>query len=416
MKHFILPLALVAMLLAFTACSIEEVDPRVETGTLLFRAIGAADSAGIAGQLSISGEGDSRIYSGEGWLVVSGLPLDSNLVLHFTPADAENWFAVDDRMVRLDSADPDTLQPLVLHARADSLRVLTVRTMGEHGELAGLPLWLDGVRWPQDSPATLYVDSRTHSLMAGNDGTALGACFRADTSFQLDSQPTADFHFQVPSVELSLDPGEGGRVVLNGQWLDAGLQTMVDPALGNHLVSAYRPGHVADPVFTRLSGLCGGAQSFSWTPVEEGYTAGLFFPDFAMPHVVPGQAGDVDIFHLGQSRGRLTLVTFWYATCVNCLLEMPHFQSLLEEYGPRGFRVVAVDPYPTDYPENYPAQVEDYDFTFVRDAGSPPVAQLAQVGAFPTNFMVLPDGRIQAVYGGLSEEALEALLLEYLPE
>lgn len=406
---------MLAALFAFSACSIDEVvEP---TGTLLFRAISAADSSGIAGQLRITGESDSRLYDGDGWLVVKGLPLDSNLVLHFTPDNAENWFAVNDRMVCLESTDPVTLQPLLLYARADSLRALTVRTMGDQGELAGLPLWLDGVRWPQDSPATLIVDSRSHTLLAGNDGTVLGACVRADTSFQLDSQPTEDFLFQVPSVSFTLDPGAEGRAVVDGQWLGAtGPQELLDPAPGELLVSAYRPGHVAHPAFVRLSGLCGGSQSFTWTPVEEGYTAEHLFPDFAMPHVEPGQAGDVGTFHLGQTRGALTLVTFWYATCVNCLQEMPHFQSLLEEYGPRGFRVVAVDPYPTDYPQNYPPQVWEYDFTFVRDVGSPPVAQQAQVGAFPTNFLLLPDGTIQAVYGGLSEEALEALLLEYLPE
>jgi len=416
MKHFILPLALLSAFIAFIGCSIDEVEERHETGTLLFRAMSAADSAGVAGQLSISGEADSRTYSGEGWLVVSGLPLDSNLVLHFTPADGENWFATDDRMVLLASAEPDTLQPLLLYARADSLRVLTVRTVGPQGELTGLPLWLDGVRWPQNSPATVYVDSRSHTLMAGNDGTALGSCVRADTTFQLDSQPSVDFQLAVPSVFLTLDPGAQGSIVLDGQRQENGPLIITDPEPGEHLVSAFRPGHVAEPAFTRLSGLCGGAQNFSWTAVDEGYTAGRLFPDFTMPQVTPGQEGDIGSVSISQFRGRLTLVTFWYATCVNCLHEMPGFQTLLEEYGPRGFRVVALDPYPTDYPENYPAQVWDYDFTFLRDVGSPPVAYLAQVGAFPTNFLVLPDGRIQAVYGGLSVEVLEALLVEYLPE
>jgi hypothetical protein len=41
---------------------------------------------------------------------------------------------------------------------------------------------------------------------------------------------------------------------------------------------------------------------------------------------------------------------------------------------------------------------------------------MAQVSAYPTNYVILPDGRIHSVRGGISSSALEALLQELLPE
>jgi thiol-disulfide isomerase/thioredoxin len=401
------------LLLVLAGCSIEEVGEHRETGTLYFRAQNAYDAQeAVTGLLEIGGRGGLSFSGGAAYLAISGLPLDSNLVLHFTPSSAEDWFPAGDLLFRFSAGvSRDTLNQL-LYPRADSLLSVTVRTVTGSGERAGMPIWLDGQRWAQDSPATLFFTSlASHQLVVGDEH-----CTRADTLFSYDAQPVGDLLVNTGSVTLAVDPGVDGQVVLDGTTVGPGVWSQVDPALGSYFFSAFRPGHAATPAWARLSGLCGGEQAFSWTPVAEGYVQDRLFPDFALGQVLPGQAGTVGDFHLSQLRGRLVLVTFWYATCVNCLLEMPGFQSMLEEYGGRGFRVVAMDPYPTDQPENYPEQVLDYDFTFLRDVGSPPVAQLAGVGAFPTNFLILPDGRIHSVRGGMSEETLESLLIDLLPE
>jgi len=119
----------------------------------------------------------------------------------------------------------------------------------------------------------------------------------------------------------------------------------------------------------------------------------------------------LDSLALRQLRGRLTLLTFWFVDCVACQEEMPHFQELLDEYAAAGFRVAALDPLPNDDPADFP----DYGFHFLTDLAATPVAQRAQVTAFPTNFIVRPDGTVRSRHGALSRETLQAILDEYYP-
>ena len=401
------------LLLALLGCSIDEVEEHRETGTLYFRAVNANDSLeAVSGLLEIGGGASLSYGGGAAYMAIQDLPLDSNLVLHFTPSNAESWFPSGDQLFRFDSgARSDTLIQL-LYPRADSLLSIHVVTQTASGPRAGMPLWLDGQRWPQDSPATLYLTSLVnHRLVVGG-----GLCERADTTFSFDNQPAGDMVVDAGSVAMQADPGLDATLILDGTLVGQGLWSQQDPAMGSYFFTAYRAGHAATPAWVRFSGLCGGSQTFSWTAVDEGYTVDRLFPDFTLEQVEPGQAVPIGLFSLSQLRGRLVLVTFWYATCDNCLLEMPGFQAMLNQYGERGFRVVAMDPWPTDLPENYPAQVADYSFYFMRDVGTPAVAQMAGVTAFPTNYLVLPDGRIQSVSAGLSVDMLESLLLEYLPE
>lgn len=402
-------MGLAALLLGMAGCAIEEVGEQRETGTLVFRARNAYEEVeGISGLLGIAGREALNYPGGDAFLVIEDLPLDSNLVLHFTPSNAEDWFPLDDMLYRFPSgARRDTLIAR-LYPRADSLLSVVARTMTPSGERAGMPLWLDGVRWPQDSPATLYFTRMaSHQLRVGDD-----FCLRADTSFSYDEDPTSDLLVDAGSVAMMVDPGVDGLLILDGVDLGAGIWSVQDPQMGSYFFSAFRPGHRATPAWVRLGGLCGGGQVFSWTSAAEGYAASQLFPDFTLSQVVPGQSAPIGQYSLHQLRGKLVLVSFWFIACTACQEEMPGFQALLQQYGSRGFRVVAMDPFPTDDPVYFP----NYDFIFLQDLGSPPVAQMAQVSAYPTNYVILPDGRIHSVRGGISSSALEALLQELLPE
>ena len=412
MKHipcwFLLGLALLA------GCAVEEVEEREASGVLVFRAENAADSTQeVPGTLDIPGHvPPSFIFNGEDSLVVTGLPLDSAITWQFTPTNAEAWFETAPRVFRLTRAQPSQNARLRLTARSDSTLSVVVRTFADGVELEGLPLWLDGVRWPDPSPATLHFSAgATHQLESRNE-----SCSRGARTFAFADAPTEELELEVSARNTFADGGAADAdLIVNGQSMGSTWEQLNMPD-EEVFISAWRAGHRADPPFVALNGFCGGEAAFQWTPTSEGYQAGRLFPDFNLVQVQPGQSGELGAFRLRELRGRLTLVTFWYATCVNCLLEMPGFQEMLEVYGPRGFRVVALNPYPSDLPENYPSQVWEYDFAFLRDVGSPPVTQLAGVGAFPTNFLVLPDGTIHSVRGAMPEDVLEGLLQELLPE
>jgi len=406
-----IPILLCCVALLWSGCAIEEVDEHHETGTLVFRAENLADAhEAVSGTLDIAGHNPPSIpYSGtDSLVVVTGLPLDSALTLSFTPTDADLWFDAEPLHFSLSSAAPRQTHVLRLTARTDSTLSVMVRTLSDGDELTGMPLWLDGVRWPQDSPATVHFSAGTSHLLESRNET----CTRGSRTFSFLDAPTEDLLLDLPAILTSADAiAPDADLVVNGQsvgpywdWLNAPAQ--------DFFVSAWRQGFRPNPAFFTLDGFCGEDAGFEWIANPEGYLADQLFPDFTLEQVVPGQTAPIGEYSLRQLRGRTVLMTFWYITCVNCQLEMPGFQNLLDEYYDRGFRVVAMDPYPSDDAALFP----DFDFIFLRDTGSPPVAQMAQVGAFPTNFLILPDGRIHSVRGGLSEEALESLLLELLPE
>jgi len=401
-------------------CAVEEVEEREATGVLVFRAENAADSTQeVPGTLDIPGhQPSSFIFNGMDSLVVDGLPLknhaggDTVLLWSFTPSDPEAWFDAQPRNFSLSSAQPRLSARLRLTARSDSTLSVVVRTFADGVELEGLPLWLDGTRWPDPSPATLHFSAgTTHQLESRNE-----SCSRGARTFAFADAPSDDLVLEIQTMNTSAEAGAADAdLIINGQSRGPVWEQLNMPD-EEVFISAWRAGHRPDPPFAALNGFCGGSVGFDWIPTTEGYQTGQLFPDFSLPQVEPGQSGTVGDFLLRQVRGRVTLVTFWYATCVNCLLEMPGFQTKLEEYGSRGFRVLALDPFPTDYPEDYPQQVLDYDFIFLRDVASPPVAQRAGVGAFPTNFLLLPDGTIHSRRGAMSEEVLDDLLQELLPE
>jgi thiol-disulfide isomerase/thioredoxin len=407
MKHipcwFLLGLALLA------GCAVEEVEEREATGVLVFRAENAADSTQeVPGTLDIPGHlPPSFIFNGEDSLVVTGLPLDSALTWRFTPTNADAWFDAPARVFSLSSSQPRQAARLRLTARSDSTLSVVVRTFADGVELSGLPLWLDGVRWPYDSPATLHFSAgTTHQLESRNE-----TCSRGSDTFAFADAPTDDLVLEVSAMATSADAGAADAdLLVDGQSRGPTWEQLNLPD-EEVFISAWRAGHRPDPPFFTLNGFCGGSAGFDWVPTAEGYQADQLFPDFTLQRFVPGQSESVGEFSLRQTRGRVVLVTFWFIDCPACIAEMPAFQDLQDEYGDDGFRVLALNPFPSDQATNYP----DFDFTFLRDTGTPIVTQAAGVTSFPTNFILRPDGRIRSIHGGLTRETLEEILHELLP-
>jgi thiol-disulfide isomerase/thioredoxin len=399
---------LLALLLA--GCAIDEVADEARVGTLHFRAVNEAQpDEGVPGLLRSGGQPLAVYSSLSGdWLAVPDLPGDSTLTLSFVPDEPEAW--VEQLGVRPWSlpagAGSDSLT-WGLVRRDASLLSATVRTrLGDGTELAGLPLELDGQPQSQLSPAVIQFSAgESHLLRAGDD-----RCIRGETPFSFDETPATDIVIWLADAILDADAG-AGVVILNEQDTGEGQLQITNPPLGLHFLSAYRAGHRADPTGAWIDALCGSETVFGWEPVDGGYAAGQLFPDFRLPAWDPADGAALDSLSLRQLRGRLVLLSFWFIDCPACQEEMPHFQELLEEYSGAGFRVVTLNPLPNDDPAGFP----EYDFHFLTDLGIPPVAQQAQVTAFPTNFILRPDGTVRSRHGALTRDALQAILDEFYP-
>ena len=139
-----------------------------------------------------------------------------------------------------------------------------------------------------------------------------------------------------------------------------------------------------------------------------------------------GQAADFTVTSLGgaklnladlRSRGPVIL-DFWATWCKPCLMELPELDRLQSKYRDRGLTVVGIS---VDGPRNF-AKVRPFatklrlrfPIAIDRDQG---LQQVYQVKAYPTTFLIAPDGRIawfrQGYLPGDGEvlgETVEALL------
>jgi thiol-disulfide isomerase/thioredoxin len=123
-----------------------------------------------------------------------------------------------------------------------------------------------------------------------------------------------------------------------------------------------------------------------------------------------------DVIETDTLRGRVILVNAWATWCGPCVLEMPGFQRVQDDYKDQGFLVLGISAN-DEGPEFVRAFIDDLGITYpVVVVPQPSLGHLtAQVRGLPTSILLGPDGRIaKKVEGVFHEEALRAALEELL--
>jgi thiol-disulfide isomerase/thioredoxin len=122
-----------------------------------------------------------------------------------------------------------------------------------------------------------------------------------------------------------------------------------------------------------------------------------------------GATPDGDKVKVSDSRGTVTLVTFWASWCGPCRRELPVLDRLQRAAGSR-VKVIAVNV--KDTPKDYRfirRQLEDTPITFTHDTRGV-ISDSYRVTAYPNLFVIGQDGKIAAVHLGFGEGSLDSLL------
>jgi peroxiredoxin len=110
--------------------------------------------------------------------------------------------------------------------------------------------------------------------------------------------------------------------------------------------------------------------------------------------------------NLPDVRGQVVLVDFWASWCAPCKESFPSFARLHQEFGGRGFLIVAVSV--DEKPAAYAAFIEKHrpPFATVLDTRHQLVSAV-KVPAMPTSYLLGRDGRVRMVHQGFHGRATE---------
>ncbi|AOY02312.1 thioredoxin [Jeongeupia sp. USM3] len=109
---------------------------------------------------------------------------------------------------------------------------------------------------------------------------------------------------------------------------------------------------------------------------------------------------------LQSLRGQVVLVNFWATSCSGCMQEMPDLIKLQKEYGPKGYRTLAIA-MSYDIPEyiqNYRSQT-DLPFIVSHDKDGSLAKAFGDVALTPTSFLLDKNGKIIKQYVGIPDMA-----------
>jgi len=140
------------------------------------------------------------------------------------------------------------------------------------------------------------------------------------------------------------------------------------------------------------------------------YSVSMRPPEFS------GLTADGKSVSLAALRGRVVIVNFWASWCYECRPEMPVFERLHREFGPRGLSVIAINAREGAASVRAYARELRLTFPLVLDPRGKINSAYGVIG-LPTTFLIGRDGRAVALaigprkWGGKTARALiEALL------
>jgi cytochrome c biogenesis protein CcmG/thiol:disulfide interchange protein DsbE len=126
---------------------------------------------------------------------------------------------------------------------------------------------------------------------------------------------------------------------------------------------------------------------------------------------------DGEIITLEGLKGRVVLVNAWATWCPPCVLEMPGFQSVYEDYRDQGFTVLGISR-DEGSPDVVRAFLKEKGITYpVAMAWQASLKGFGEVGGLPTSYLIGKDGKVKhRVEGLFAEPALRMAVRQLLAE
>ncbi|MCB2212224.1 redoxin domain-containing protein [bacterium] len=224
------------------------------------------------------------------------------------------------------------------------------------------------------------------------------------------------FSADTPPSTLTLESNTpDAMIVIDEQFqptIEIGVPFLI--AAGDHSVSLFKEGHLTNSSRLDLTLLEDEEYTYTidLTAAEYGNQTGDLFPDFTLPDDWGGEQT------LGQYRGDVILVTFWFYNCTPCREEFPTIETVFQERAADGFRVLGINVgWYNDDQAKFEAIRDELNLSFpllFNTYGISWTTDDLLIGTAPTNFIIAPSGKIHSRRGQITYESLNDLIDEAL--
>lgn len=147
---------------------------------------------------------------------------------------------------------------------------------------------------------------------------------------------------------------------------------------------------------------------------DEGNLSTLTLGDDAPDWTIPTPDGK--ILALSDFKGKYVMLDFWYQTCYPCIKALPSLHAINERFKDDNFILIAINPY--DNSQQLTNFIEKRKITYqVGMALNSGINDLYQIDAYPTIYIIDPNGRIvyvQEGYNSNQKRKLKILLKQLL--
>lgn len=131
--------------------------------------------------------------------------------------------------------------------------------------------------------------------------------------------------------------------------------------------------------------------------------------DLAPPPL--GKTVDDTPVSVGDSSGKVTVVTFWASWCAPCMAEMPRLEAIQRVAGPNQIRVVAINIEKAREFNRLAHRLSQLQLTLTNDADGTVSAAYGR-SAIPHLVLIGRDGRILNVHRGYNEKHLDQIIAD----
>ncbi|UKJ06015.1 TlpA family protein disulfide reductase [Solitalea lacus] len=99
-----------------------------------------------------------------------------------------------------------------------------------------------------------------------------------------------------------------------------------------------------------------------------------------------------------QLKGKVIVVNFWFTTCAPCLKELPELNEIAEYYKQNPNVVFLA--FSTDKKEKVELFLAKREFNYQQVVDAEKQIEELEIGTFPTNLIITPQGKTQFIVGG----------------